>query len=514
MTMVSIAGWSMLLLFVVKRFSVRLTRRSFLVTCAGAAAASFAGRGTSLSHSVPEQTLADDILRPQYHLLPARSWMNDPNGPIYWHGQYHLFFQYNPNAAVWGDMHWAHAMSPDMVRWKHLPIALAPTPGGPDQSGCFSGSAVIDNDVATVLYTGVEPAASGQATLRDVNLRESQCLASSRDQELKSWQKLPKPVIAAPPPGLEVAGFRDPCLWKDGDVWYLGLGSGFYKQGGAVLLYRSSDLRAWDYLHLLCSGAWNGKATADPVDSGEMWECPDFFPLGGKHVLLYSTERKVYWEVGDYDRKQLKFYPQKQGLLDSGAYYAPKSMLDRDGNRVLWGWVPETRPVEQYKAAGWAGLMALPRVLTIGPSGELEMRVIPAAQRLRGKPQTNVSGLCFGNFSAEFSANIQPTGKPFSVRIGPEKKLYLDLRYEPTRSLLLINEQSVPLAVSLGSATPLNIFMDGSVIEIFVADRYAHTLREYSLDGNAPDTPVRVAGSLSDVRLWPIKPISNDRLTT
>src|SRR5208282_989315 len=127
----------------------------------------------------------------------------------------------------------------------------------------------------------------GQATLRDVNLRESQCLATSQDQELRSWQKLDTPVIAGPPPGLEVAGFRDPCLWREGDLWYLGLGSGFFKQGGAVLLYRSSDLRAWEYLHPLCNGAWNGKATPDPVDSGEMWECPDFFALCDKHVLLY-----------------------------------------------------------------------------------------------------------------------------------------------------------------------------------------------------------------------------------
>ena len=494
---------------------MHLTRRSFLVSSAGAAAASaFADRGFALSSSVSSQTLAHDILRPQYHLLPVHNWMNDPNGPIYWRGQYHVFFQYNPNGAIWGDMHWAHAMSPDMVHWKHLPIALAPTPGGPDQSGCFSGSAVIQHRVAAVLYTGVEPAPPGQATLRDVNLRESQCLATSQDQELRSWQKLAKPVIAAPPPGLEVTGFRDPCLWRDGDVWCLGLGSGLFKQGGAVLLYRSSDLRAWEYLHPLCSGAWNGKTTTDPVDSGEMWECPDFFPLGDKHVLLYSTERKVYWEVGDYDRKELKFHSQKRGLLDSGAYYAPKSMLDRDGNRILWGWVPETRAVEQYKAAGWAGLMALPRVLTVGSSGDLEMRVIPAVQTLRRAPQINVDNLSFANFSAELSASIQPAAKPFAVRIGPEQKLYLDLCYEPAQQVLLINEQSVPLAAPIAKESPLNIFMDGSVIEVFVANRHAHTLRIYSLDRSSPNTPVRVSGALAGVHLWPVKPISNDRLTT
>jgi len=493
---------------------MHLTRRSFLVSCAGAAAATVADRALALSPSVSSQTLANDILRPQYHLLPARNWMNDPNGPIFWRGQYHVFFQYNPGAAVWGDMHWAHAMSPDMVHWKHLPIALAPTPGGPDQSGCFSGSAVISHRAAAVLYTGVEPAPPGQATLRDVNLRESQCLATSQDQQLRSWQKLPKPVIAAPPSGLEVTGFRDPCLWKDGDIWYLGLGSGFFKQGGAVLVYRSSDLRSWEYLHPLCSGTWNGKSTKDPVDSGEMWECPDFFPLGGKHVLLYSTERKVYWEVGEYDRKELRFHSQKRGLLDSGAYYAPKSMLDRDGNRILWGWVLETRPVAQYEAAGWAGLMALPRVLTVNAADELEMRAIPALQTLRGTSQTEANHLSFANFSGELSASLEAGGKPFGVQLGPEKNPYLDLSYEPAQQVLLINEQPLPLANPLASQSPLNIFMDGSVIEIFLSNRHAHTVRMYSLDPKTPRTAVRVSGNLTGVELWPMEPTSNDRLTT
>ena len=72
-----------------------------------------------------EKRLAADPLRPQYHLLPAANWMNDPNGPIFWNGRYHMFYQYNPNGAFWGDMHWGHAISPDTVHWKHLPIALS-----------------------------------------------------------------------------------------------------------------------------------------------------------------------------------------------------------------------------------------------------------------------------------------------------------------------------------------------------------------------------------------------------
>ena len=94
-----------------------------------------------------------------------------------------------------------------------------------------------------------------------------------------------------------------------------------------------------------------------------MWECPDFFPLGGKHVLLYSVERKVFWEVGVFDKSDLKFHSETKGMLDDGYTDAMKSMADEKGRRILWGWVEESRTPEECLAAGWAGSMALPRVL-------------------------------------------------------------------------------------------------------------------------------------------------------
>jgi beta-fructofuranosidase len=195
--------------------------------------------------------------------------MNDPNGPIYWQGKYHMFFQYNPNAAVWGEMHWAHAVSPDMVHWEHLPVALAPTSGGYDSDGCFSGSVVIHEDVPTFLYTGVKSVAPAEATLHDGthNFLEVQCLATSDDPQLRSLTKLAAPVLL-PPRDLKLTGFRDPCVWRDGYLWYMGVGSGQRGVGGQVLLYRSTNLRQWEYLHVLASGKRNDKQSADPVDTG------------------------------------------------------------------------------------------------------------------------------------------------------------------------------------------------------------------------------------------------------
>ncbi|MGB7355304.1 MAG: glycoside hydrolase family 32 protein, partial [Acidobacteriaceae bacterium] len=247
-----------------------LTRRQLLARTA--ALATTATLRIPLFAEVSEAQLANDPRRPQYHLLPARNWMNDPNGPIYWGGQYHMFFQYNPHAAVWGDMHWGHAVSPDMIHWRHLPVALAPTPGGPDAAGCFTGSALNDGARVAILYTGVVSAPENETTIRDGahSLRESQCLAFSTG-DLTRWTKDSQAVIAVPPPGLAVTGFRDPAPWRQGDAWYCAIGSGIRGQGGAILLYRSADLRHWDYLHPLAQGSGSGQAAANPVDSGDMW---------------------------------------------------------------------------------------------------------------------------------------------------------------------------------------------------------------------------------------------------
>src|SRR6201993_1414152 len=165
----------------------KISRRSFVwrAGCATAAAMFsgpvelFAARNTLAAR------LASDRLRPQYHLLPAANWMNDPNGPIFYRGRYHMFYQYNPNGAFWGTMHWGHATSPDMIHWQHEPVAIAPTPNGWDRDGVFSGSIVLDGNTPTAIYTGVAPPATPAGTTLDDGhhkWREVQCLATSTDK--------------------------------------------------------------------------------------------------------------------------------------------------------------------------------------------------------------------------------------------------------------------------------------------------------------------------------------------
>jgi beta-fructofuranosidase len=491
----------------------------------------FAGQNpeTAELHVALRKKLMADPLRPQFHLLPKANWMNDPCAPRFFGGKYHMFFQYNPNAAEWGDMHWNHAVSPDLIHWEHLPVALAPTPGSFDAFGIFTGSVLPGMEVPTVLYTGVSK--SSEETIRGEGLREVQCLATSTDPELRVWKKLDKPVIASPPPGVKVTGFRDPCPWKDGDTWYLGVGSGFTQVGGAVLLYRSHDGHNWEYLHPLAQGTWNGGGMSNPVDTGEMWECPDFFPLGGKHVLLYSVERKVYWEVGTFDKSDLKFHSENRGLLDHGFYYAMKSMEDAKGRRILWGWVEEDRSSKETLAAGWAGAMALPRVLTLTADNSLKMEVPPEFStlcretgRVTSSAGADLNGalarLPIANRAGRIGLQFRPTAANWSLELrgaaAPDSTPLLAIRYDGAgnKPAISIGEKSLTLTPDAQGISTVDLWMDGSVIEIFADSRQALTARCYQAAGDIHAAWTGTTDALKTLTVSAVRPISPDRLTS
>lgn len=509
-----------------------LTRRRFLAQ-AGLAAAAFSPV-RCFGDPAPRSRLADDPLRPQFHLLPAANWMNDPNGPIYFDGRYHMFFQYNPNGPFWGTIHWAHATSPDMVHWRHEPIALVPTPSGYDREGVFSGAAVVEDDkgrlTPSIIYTGVEPPSSpSEITLNDGQhkWREVQALATSSDG-LRTWQKEKEPIVARPPEGLAVTGFRDPCLWREGNEWMMALGSGIRDKGGAILLYRSPDLRKWTYLHPLIEGRGTGLSAVNPVDNGEMWECPDFFPLGDKHVLLISMRGLVWWKVGVY--KEHRFTADKEGIIDFGAYYAARSQLGRDGERILWGWIPERRSQEEYRAAGWAGVMALPRLLWLDDDGTLAMAPAPVLKTLRGQPVRWSVGMPAAlrskaletmrvrNLAGEVRVELEPgTSRPFNLQLRDDSgEVFVKIWYRPGESerQLQINGTFASFIVPPELSVRLRLLIDGSVLELFGNDSTAITERVY----NVPGSPLRVIPSdftgLRSLDVWPIAPISKDRLTT
>jgi beta-fructofuranosidase len=304
--------------------------------------------------------------------------MNDPNGLIQWRGMYHVFYQHNPFSlaapGTGASIHWGHAMSEDLVHWEDCPVALAPTAGGPDEDGCWSGCAVLKDGTPHLLYTGVRG---------DLQLP---CLARAVDLELLTvWEKHPgNPVIEAPPPDLDLLAFRDHCVWQDRETFYQLIGSGIAGVGGAALLYRSPDLVSWEYLRPLLSSEVAGVKPA-----GAIWECPDFFPLGDRHVLVVSSlggegAGCVHCFTGRFDGE--RFAVERQGLVDGGDhFYAAQSMRDGRGRRLMWGWVQEDTGGGYPVPRSRAGLLSLPREMDILDDGTLVSRPVPELKTLRSR---------------------------------------------------------------------------------------------------------------------------------
>jgi hypothetical protein len=232
---------------------------------------------------------------------------------------------------------------------------------------------VDDGGAPTIVYTGLS------------NDGQRPCVAVG-DSDLGVWRKEQgNPVIAEPPAGLDLTGFRDHCVWRESGEWRQIIGSGIRGVGGTALLYRSSDLRGWEYLGPLLVG---DAAVTKPVWTGTMWECVDLFGLDGKHVLAFSvwdegtTHYSAYF-TGRYAKG--RFEPDAIHVLDHGLryFYAPQTLRDASGRRIVFGWLQEGRPEHAQIVAGWSGVMSLPRVLTLSPSGGLGVRPAAEVESLR-----------------------------------------------------------------------------------------------------------------------------------
>ncbi len=460
--------------------------------------------------------MAKDPHRPTYHFLPPANWMNDPNGVVQWKGMYHLFYQYNPYGPLFGKMHWGHASSSDLVHWTHLPIALAPTPNSVDEDGCWSGCIVNNNGVPTIIYSG------------NRNGKQLPCIATSHD-DLRTWEKhAGNPVIPAPPSDIEIVDFRDHCVWKEGNTWYQLIGAGIKGVGGTALLYRSTNLLQWEYMHPLCIG--------DKSETEEMWECPDFFPLGDKYVLIVSPlpyGRTLYF-VGTYNDH--RFTPEFRGTLDAGShFYAPQSLRDEQGRRILWGWLREGRSDELIQQAGWAGMMSLPRVLTLLPDNTLRMVPAPELSRLRSKhyhatditvtetPQIveNVQGTALeiiavftrGDASAFGIALSRPHDNAKEISILYDHAAgQLSIENTPSNvdSIIHYEVESGPVALAENERLQLHIFIDSSVIEVFANDTTCITERIYLSHSDHPAISLFARGGnakILSLDIWEMQPI-------
>jgi fructan beta-fructosidase len=374
----------------------------------------------------------DEIHRSKIHFTPAKGWMNDPNGMVYNNGVYHLFYQHNPNASVWGPMHWGHAMSKDMISWKHEPIALYPD----DNGTIFSGSAVVDVNnttgfgsngeqplVAIFTYHNQEKADKGAIDF------QTQGLAYSLDNG-KTWEKYKgNPVLKNP----GIRDFRDPkVMWHEQTKkWVMTL---------AVLdrihFYSSSNLKDWE------------KESEFGLDAGEhggVWECPDLFPMqvDGKTIwaLLVNLNpggpnkgSATQYFLGQFDGKIFQPLSKQTKWLDYGPdEYAGVTWSNTGSRRLFIGWMSNWMYANVVPTETWRSACTIPR--------ELKLLKVSNDYRIASIPVNELNNYTIGEFNIQYAK--PNTSIPLDVNQGKVSipfKLTLEMPEANDFSFVVSNE--------------------------------------------------------------------------
>lgn len=440
-----------------------------------------------------------ELHRPQFHFSPPAKWMNDPNGMVYYKGTYHLFYQYYPDAMVWGPMHWGHATSRDLVHWNHQPVALFP-----DSLGyIFSGSAVVDiNNTSGFAKHGETPLVAifthhdpkGEKEKR--NDFQNQSLAYSLD-EGKTWIKYPgNPVLKNP----GITDFRDPKVswYEKGKKWIMTLAT-----KDRITFFSSPDLKAWKKL-----SEFGEKLGAH----GGVWECPDLFPLtlDGKTiwVLLVSINpggpnggSATQYFTGNFDG--VKFTPDntQTKFVDWGTDdYAGVTWSNTGDRRIFLGWMSNWQYANLVPTYPWRSAMTFPRELSLKhvngkiylssrPAGELES-ILGNSASLQNLPVKGTVDLsekvktAGGKYILKFKTErIKDFGITLSNEAGEELRLGYDQaanQYYIDRSKSgsinfeagFAKRQTAP-RISASAATELILLVDLASVELFADEGFS-----------------------------------------
>lgn len=432
------------------------------------------------------------MFRNQYHLMGPIGWINDPNGFVYFRGEYHLFYQFYPYDSVWGPMHWGHAKSKDLIHWEDLPVALAPSEDY-DIDGCFSGTALVKDDKLYLFYTGhVE-----NETLK----REVQCMAVS-DDGIHFEKSMNNPLvdethienIASP------EDFRDPKVFAREDAYFMLVASQTADSRGQILMFRSKNLKDWFFYSVLLEGN---------STQGIMWECPDLFQLNGKDVLImspiqmpkedhkYANRSSTVAFIGEINWETGKMHVDNYHEIDSGLdFYAPQTVINGQGERYLTAWMQmwdRNMPTNDLKH-GWAGSMTLPRKLSIKNNKLIQQPVKFSKEQLISKRKlvdvlVNDSRAVVEPIKKANRINLEvdlSKGELFTIHYGKNEENYFEISYNVLDSLLTISRELIgqpitgaekPNLNKRSAYVPLNkgklgldLYGDTSSIELFTHD--------------------------------------------
>lgn len=434
---------------------------------------------------------------PAVHLRPPRNWINDPNGLVFHDGHYHVFFQYNPHGPQHADMHWGHFRSSDLVTWEELPIALAPTPGGDDADGCFSGNAISADGRMVAFYSANRTGRWWQPVTT----------AESHDGG-HTWTKQPELLIPQPP--ADTTMYRDPYVWRQDGGWRMLVGAALADGRGAALLYESDNLENWTFRGPFAAS----KADAAPAG----WECPQYATFGDRGVLIVSDWDPRYGPshvtVHTGREEQGRFTADASAPLDFGPdFYAPALLKAPGEDRwLLWGWSWEARDDGWTQEAGWAGTLTLPREVTLADDGTIAQRPARELLALRGERVLHRTGRVtqaetveLGQVSRTFDLTATLACDPSATSglrllTSADGTEHLDITLDPTAGQLTVSRDhasldpraragtyTLPCPAAKVADTPveLRIIVDRSIVEIYLASGQTLALRFYPL-GDPP----------------------------
>ncbi|MEU5715893.1 glycoside hydrolase family 32 protein [Streptomyces sp. NPDC020403] len=441
---------------------------------------------------------------PALHPRPAKGWVNDPNGMVFHDGRYHVFFQYNPHDARHRDMHWGHLVSTDLLHWQELPLALAPTPGGVDADGVWSGNALSHDGRLTVFY----------AARRDD--RPFQPVAAADSTDGVRFAKRPGLLVPEAPPGLRM--FRDPYVWRDrwdGRPRML-VGAATEDGRGAAVHYTCTapgDLSGWTYEGLFFTH--EPVELADGRTTEEGWECVQYAPLGADGgALLVScwdpeqgARATAAWPGRETEDGTFEATGPPQ-LLDYGPdFYAPAVLHAPDGRLLLWAWVWEARdeprvgaPGQWIDEVGWAGMLSFPREVTLGDDGSVCQQPARELDELRtGERRVQARGTGsaeLGSVPHAFDMRAELSGGS-GLRIvtdgtGAE---YLSLTRDPATGDVMVDRDRAShdprakngrwrLPAPVGEPARIRVLVDHSVCEVFTDEGRSLTVRFYPVGGS------------------------------
>lgn len=450
-----------------------------------------------------------DPHKPEFHFLPPAKWMNAPSGTIYEKGVYHLFYQHNPYKPRRGRIYWGHARSEDLVNWEHLPIALAPEPTWKEYH-CLSGCCVITQDgTPMIFYTSVR----GNSFFTTA-LQHTEQWAAAGDPNLIEWAKHPRnPILSIPihHPNKTIRNWRDPYMWKENETWYMIIaGQEKGDDFGSVYLYRSLDLINWETL---------GKLYKGQPSLGKIWEFPNYFPLDEKYVLVVSRHQQVIYSIGEF--RNHKHLSNSWTVLDHGkAFYATNTFMGEEKRLIIVG------RVNAKGKNDWTGCLSLPRVLSLDKKDHLMITPIKELTSLRYKHRHVERSL---DLSVEQAGSAPYFGECIEIEanydlekvnivgfhlLDDEEEYSIEIDFH-SRTLTAINERAELQFLPKTPQFNLHIFIDKSIIEIFINNRETFTTIFYPRlkENNALKISpfyVRAKGKIQ-VDFWTLRGIISDK---